>query len=170
MKVVVKHRTKKEQLQHLVNQYKEETGLIKFNMYDVATWAIHRGLWGRSPRSDIQLCAHELARAAGAEFYNDPQGRRVRKKHAVRLASGGKQLTLWSDITDAPPEHMKTSLQQRRSYIVGDCLQLKTDLDSYNENNNPSIEVQLSFNFSEDVAEREMPTKYPDKKPGKSGS
>ena len=38
---------------------------------------------------------------------------------------------------------------------MGDCRQLKTDVDSYNENRDPDEPVQLVLNFTEEVAEIE---------------
>jgi hypothetical protein len=55
---------------------------------------------------------------------------------------------------------MRLSLQQRRGYIVGDCKQLKTDLESYNQNNSHGAQIQLSFDFTEDLEELDMPPEY----------
>ncbi len=38
---------------------------------------------------------------------------------------------------------METAFQQRRQSIVGDCKQLKNDLDSYNENFNTAVPIQI---------------------------
>jgi hypothetical protein len=59
---------------------------------------------------------------------------------------------------------MQLSLQQRRFAVLGDCKQLKTDADSYNDNNPHGAEVQMSFNFEEDLAELEQPTEYPEQR------
>jgi hypothetical protein len=102
------------------------------------------------------------------QYIDDPQGRRVRRKHVRRteeLLSDGsiKQRVLWDDITTANPEFMQASLQQRRRLILADCQQLKTDADSYNENFNKSgVPVQTSFDFSEDLVEGDLPGEYPD--------
>jgi hypothetical protein len=60
----------------------------------------------------------------------------------------------------APEEHMEIAFQQRRQQIVGDCAQLKTDVDSYNDNNPFGAYHQLPLDFTDDVAERQQPTKY----------
>lgn len=52
---------------------------------------------------------------------------------------------------------------------VGDLRQLKTDQDSYNDNNAHGARIQLSFDFREDLTELEHPTEYPDSPPSDAG-
>lgn len=56
------------------------------------------------------------------------------------------------DIRTADPHHMQIAFQQRRRLVVGDCRQLKTDVDSYNENAEPSLPIQMVFDFTADLA------------------
>ena len=51
---------------------------------------------------------------------------------------------------------MQIARQQRRQQIVGDCRQLKMDADSFNENSNPGLPIQLVFDFTDDLAELEV--------------
>ena len=44
---------------------------------------------------------------------------------------------------------------RRREKIVKEAAQLKTDLDSYNANNNPGEDIEIVFDFTEDVVELE---------------
>jgi hypothetical protein len=53
----------------------------------------------------------------------------------------------------ATRKHMETAFQQRRQSIVGDCKQLKNDLDSYNENFNTATPIQIIFDFTDDLEE-----------------
>jgi hypothetical protein len=50
---------------------------------------------------------------------------------------------------------MAIDFQQRRQQIVRDCRQLKTDVDSYNENKTPRAPIQMVFDFTEDLRELE---------------
>lgn len=50
---------------------------------------------------------------------------------------------------------MKISFQQRRQQIVGDCRQLKVDVDSYNDLNLDEEPIQTVFDFTMDLAELE---------------
>jgi hypothetical protein len=106
-----------------------------------------------------------MARAAREDRFIDTQGREVRRKHAVVLKEGEQQRSLWADIEFITPDHMRLSLQQRRRGILGDVSQLKTDMDSYNDNNNPDAPIQMSFNFDEDLAELAEPGTYPEGPP-----
>ena len=87
------------------------------------------------------------------EYITHPQGRRVRAKHAARFMQGEKQITFWGDIRTASREHMDVAFKQRREQIVGDCRQLKTDVDSYNENENDAGPIQMIFDFTLDLEE-----------------
>lgn len=150
-------KTKREMNQQIIADYVKEHGDQPWDHHDVARWAISTGRWQRSPLSREQLCAKELSQAAREEMFTDAQGRRVRRKHACYQ----DQTYLWADIESAPPEHMKLSLQQRRRSTLGDLKQLKTDQDSYNDNNRHGAQIQVSFDFTEDLAELEHPTDYP---------
>jgi hypothetical protein len=95
------------------------------------------------------------------QYTTDAAGRRVRRKHAVRLKDtrpdGSKQqLVLWVDIELASPQFMQQSIQQRRQAIADDCWQLKQDLDSYNQYHNPAEPLQVLLDFTEDIEEREV--------------
>jgi hypothetical protein len=101
------------------------------------------------------------------DYATDLKGRRFRRKHSFRreevLADGThKQLHFWLDTTDpsADPDQVHIAFQQQRTRILGDCRQLKTDVDSYNEFNNPKEDIQLLLDFTEDVAELEHSTEY----------
>ena len=51
---------------------------------------------------------------------------------------------------------MEKAFSQRREQIIGDCFQLKTDVDVYNSmRDKKKPEIQLVLGFAEDVAERE---------------
>jgi len=89
------------------------------------------------------------------DHITDPQGRIVRAKHVARVNRNGEQIPLWADIRTASQQHMEIAFKQRRQQVVGDCRQLKTDLDSYNENHNTGDSIQISFNFTLDLEELE---------------
>ena len=145
--------TYSEQMQALANQYLKETGLIEATAREMAAWAIGKGLWAPQPSALIRQCADEFARAMREEFITDPQGRRVRVKHMAIMERDGEQIPLWADMRKTTRKHMQHAFQQRRQSIVGDCRQLKNDVDSYNENFNSADAIQVVFDFTDDLAE-----------------
>lgn len=145
-----------KQMQHIADRYMKEYGVEYINPRDVADWAIRRGLWQPERSALIRQFTEILSRALREEYITDPQGRRVRSKHVIVEEKNGEQTSLWGDIRTATRKHMALSFQQRRRQIVGDCRQLKIDIDSYNENYNKAEPIQMSFNFSNDLEEAEL--------------
>lgn len=80
---------------------------------------------------------------------------RVRVKDVATVERNGRQAAFWADMRTAPREHMEIAFQQRRQQIVGDCRQLKLDVDSYNENHNAGEELQMVLDFPLDLEEIE---------------
>lgn len=141
-----------DQLNQIVDRYFEiHSGLATKS--DIARWAIDEGLWRAPQDLIVRKAADDFAEAMRESYYVDPQGRSVRTKHAARMVRDGKQATFWSDLRSAGPEFMRAAFVQRRLAIVADCHQLKTDVDSYNDNQNSGKPIQLTFDFSLDLEE-----------------
>ena len=143
-----------EQLQRIVTNYIKSGKTWPASTREMAAWAIRERLWEAHPSALINQCADQLARAMREEYITDPQGRRVRAKHVARRERSGEQTALWADIRTASREHMEVAFQQRRRQIVGDCRQLKADVDSYNENRSKDNPIQMIFDFTYDIEER----------------
>lgn len=157
-------KTKQEYLQDIVSEYIASGEPWPADRRTIAAWAVKNKRWEPPSKSNIDQCAQELAEAMRAEMETDPQGRSVRAKHCAKITEqdeSGKfvQRTLWFDRS-APPDLMHVSLQQRRRAILGDNTQLKTDQDSYNENNTYGAYIELSFNYEPDLAELEHASEY----------
>ena len=97
-----------------------------------------------------------MSRALREEYGTDKQGRRYRVNHAIRVTKRGVQYTLWAMLDNAPREHMQKAFAQRREQVVGDLVQLATDVDAYNDKQTEvGVEpIQLWLDFTDDVAER----------------
>ena len=95
-----------------------------------------------------------MAKALREEYATDAKGRRYRVNHAVRITKAGIQYTFWAMLGDAPRGHMQKAFIQRREQIVGDCVQLATDVEVYNEMNGEQPPIPMLFDFRDDVAER----------------
>ena len=144
-----------EQMQDIVTKYINSGEQWPATTHEIAAWAINHHLWATQSTAIINICAEQLARAMREEYIVDPQGHAVRAKHAARVERDGTQLVLWDDIRTASRQHMQIAFQQRRHQIVGDCRQLKADVDSYNENNNEGKPIQMVFDFTLDLVEIE---------------
>ena len=144
-----------EQMQEIYSLYIEEKGEVPVTMHEVADWAIRHGHWKPQPADMVSRCAEELSRALRNEYFTDPQGRRVRAKHAATIKENQSTFTYWDDIRTASREHMGLAFQQRRVSIVADCRQLNNDVSSYNQNNNDGTPIQMIWDFTYDIQELE---------------
>ena len=128
-----------EQWQAIANDYFTGTARHTATSREIAAWAIKHGKWKPSPMLLLNKATEDVARAMREEYAIDPQGRRARVKHAARVVKDGVHQVLWADFRDpaVPRGHVELALKQRRGQIVGDCLQLKVDADTYNQHHNP---------------------------------
>ena len=141
------------QLQDIANRYMKSGGGRPATAREIAAWAIHEGLWQPQPADLVDQCADQLSRAMREDYITDAQGRTVRAKHAARLKNNGHQMAFWADIRTADRSYMEIAFKQRRRQIVGDCHQLKMDVDSYNENRCKDTPIQMVFDFTRDLEE-----------------
>lgn len=143
-------------VKHYVERYKKEVGSDGLlDAHAVAEWAFQNGLHKPSVKTVIDAIATDIAQVFREEYRVDSFGRRYRAKHAATQKRGNKTLSLWADLDDpnAPHTHFVKSFAQRRQQIVGDCVQLKTDVDVYNEKRCPAEPIQIPLDFTLDVME-----------------
>lgn len=139
----------------IIKRYQLATGDTQLVSRKMAAWAIASGLWEQPRFAPEKQLARELSRAMREEYITDARGKRVRAKHNVTRRINGVQTTMWEDIRYSKRPHMELSLHQRRERIVGDCRQLKVDLDSYNATHPAEEPIQIVFNFINDLLELE---------------
>jgi hypothetical protein len=144
------------QIKDYIERFKREVrndGLL--DPHEVAGWAYRHGLHKPTDKTIIDVMAADVAQAFREEYRVDRKGRRYRAKHAAKSKVGNKTLSLWADLDDenAPHDHFVRSFAQRRQQIVGDCYQLKTDADVYNDSRKPDEPVQPVLDFTLDVTE-----------------
>lgn len=150
------------QVKDYVERYRAETGADgPLDLHEVASWAWHNGLHKPNTKTVIDAIAADIAQVFREEYRTDKLGRRYRAMHAATEKRGTKTLSLWADMDDpsAPHSHFVRSFAQRRQQIVGDCLQLKTDVDVYNDKREPTEPIQIPLDFTLDVAELQQPLK-----------
>lgn len=154
-----------EYLQELASRYIAEHGPTDRRM--IAAWAYRNKMIVPDELDMIDLIASEMAQAMRTEYFIDPQGRKVRKKLSVQKKVANewgvlKQTSLWGDAESADEDFMHLHFSQRRRRIKGECHQMKSDADSYNENRDPVNPIQYDFNFNVDLEEDAGSASHPD--------
>ena len=149
---------KKQTIDDIVGQYKKAKGIDDgiIDSHDLAGWALANGLYRPNRQDEIKLVAEAFSRHFREEMRTSEDGKRYRAKHAVKEKRNGRQMSLWADMDDpnVPLAHFDKAFTQRRQQIVGDCFQLKTDVDVCNEEKGSNIPLLLDF--TDDVAEAEF--------------
>lgn len=155
--------TYNEQLQKIWHLYEAEMGQKPCTTRDAVEWAIEKRLLKAPSVDPLSKLSEDMAQALRVEYRTDRYGRRYRVNHSVTITSGGVQLRLWADLDYAPRPYMEKAFALRRKQVVDDCLQLKTDVDVYNDSHAKGNPIPLILDFTDDVAERQA-AKY-----GKTG-
>ncbi len=146
-----------------VERYKAEVGAEGLlDPHAIAEWAYRKGLHKPNVRTVIDAIASDIAQVFREEFRTDRHGRRYRANHATTSRRGNRTLSFWADIDDpnAPRSHFVRSFAQLRNQIVGDCLQLKTDVDVYNDKHVDQVPIQIPLDFTLDVEELQQPRRH----------
>lgn len=152
--------TNNERLQRAWHRFEEENGHLPVSARAAVDWAVKQGLLEPPEIDPYDVLAGQMATALRIEYRTDSMGRRYRINHAVRVTKSGVQYTFWGELGFAGHAHMEKAFAQRREQIIGDCCQLKTDVDVYNDlNESQRPKIQLVLDFTDDVAEREALTK-----------
>lgn len=146
-----------DEVKRYVAMYRHESGdeSSLIDPHEVAAWALRKGLMKPNQKTIVDIIAADITQVFREEYRVDGLGRRYRAKHAVKSKVGQKQIALWADIDDkkVPRSHFEKSFAQRRQMIVGDCVQLKTDVDVYNCKNPVEQPIQVVLDFTDDVNE-----------------
>ncbi len=143
----------KEQLQRVWHAFKAEHGVLPTTAREAVQWGVSKGMIVAPDIDPLDRLAEDMSTALREEYATDASGRRYRVNHAVRISKGGVQLTFWAVMKDAPREHMQRAFIQRREQIVGDCVQLSTDVEAYNAMKPEQSAIQMIFDFRDDVEE-----------------
>jgi hypothetical protein len=143
-----------EQLQKVWHEYEAQNGSVPSTTREAVAWGVSLGMVKMPEVDPLAKLAEDMASALREEYATDEQGRRYRVNHAVRVSKGGVQFTFWAIMKDAPRDHMQKAFIQRREQIVGDCVQLSTDVDAYNGFNKSEKPIQMIFDFRDDIEER----------------
>lgn len=146
----------KEQLQKVWHEYEAENGSVPATAREAVSWGVSMGMIEVPEVDPLAKLSEDMSTALREEYATDRFGRRYRVNHAVRVSRGGVQYTFWAIMKDAPRVHMQKAFIQRREQIVGDCVQLSTDVEAYNSFNESEKPIQMLFDFRDDIEERRL--------------
>jgi hypothetical protein len=159
------HRRGNKRIQFVIEKYREAHPGAAVEPHLVSPWALGRRLIKQKPITPEEQLARKISRELRAAYFVDPQGREVRANHAVfyrEMTPGGpRKRSRWLPLFDAPPKHMLVSAQLRRRQAVADVMQLRLDLESYNENNIHGAVVPIpDFDLNKDIEELRQSVEY----------
>lgn len=146
--------TYREQLQRVWHEFEKENGQVPATAREAVQWGVQKRMIEVPEVDPLAKLAEDMSTALREEYATDREGRRYRVNHAVRVTRGGVQHTFWAMMADAPREHMQKAFIQRREQIVGDCVQLATDVEAYNAMRSEQEPIQMLLDFRDDVEER----------------
>lgn len=147
--------TKKQEMQSLIKMYREKTGNESVDMHEVVKFAVSKGWPLPKPKGPMALLAEQFSGAAREEVRKDEvTGKPYRANLAVTVWNGKEQMTLWTDIDQAPRHIAHKSFVQRREQMVGDAVQLTFDVMHWNRVNEAAEPINMPLDFEDDVAWR----------------
>lgn len=141
-----------DQLLDIVEDYRAAGCPWPATKEQIAEWAVEHARYQLTRGMATRQCAEKIGRAMGLEHVRDKKGRSVRKYYAARVRENGQLVMKWDDLNADRP-FMEVAAANRRNQILGQCWQLKNDMDSYNERRCPEQPIQLDFNFNIDLEE-----------------
>jgi hypothetical protein len=145
--------TKRQEMQYLMRLYREESGNASIDMKELAKFAVAKGWPLPTPKSALDRLAEQFSSAAREEMRRDSvTGRPYRANLAVVIHQGqGQQMTLWTDIDEAPRHIAQKAFVQRREQMIGDGLQLTFDVTHWNRVNSGDAPIDMPMDFTEDI-------------------
>jgi len=144
--------TKAQEMQSIIKRYREQTGNSSVDMHEVAKFAAGMGWPLPKPKTALERLAEQFSSAARVEMRRDEvTGRPYRANLAVTTWNGSEQLTLWTDIDEAPRPIAHKSFQQRREQMIGDAVQLTFDVMHWNRVNEAEAPIEMPMDFTDDV-------------------
>lgn len=151
------HLTKSEarHYREIADRYKLAVGEQTIEAGAAVRWALDRKELELLPATLQAIHAERLSEAMRMDVTRDRLGRKVRLRHCVKVPSTNEhgvpvQRHLWAHVDDAPDEHLRISLLQRRDQIQCDVDSLRADLDFANERlaAKGKSAIQMSFDFN----------------------
>jgi hypothetical protein len=141
-----------EQLIRITEDYRAAGQPWPATREQIAEWAVANKRYELTRGMAVRQCAERIGRALGLQHVRDRKGRSVRKYYAAPVREDGQLVMKWDDW-NAPRPFMEVAAASRRNQILGQCWQLKNDMDSYSDRKCPQEPIQIDFNFNVDLEE-----------------
>jgi hypothetical protein len=141
-----------DQLVEIVEDYRAAGGDWPATREQIAEWAVANERYQLTRGMAVSQCAEKLGRAMGLQHVKDKKGRSIRKYYAAPVRERGQLVMKWDDWNAERP-FMEKAAANRRNQILGQCWQLKNDMDSYSERRCPDQPIQMDFDFNVDLEE-----------------
>jgi len=143
------------QILKIVEDYRAAGKPWPASKLELGEWAVANDRYQLTRGMAVNQAAERIGRAMGLEHVRDKKGRSVRKYYAARLRENGQVVMKWDDLNAERP-FMEVSSANRRNQILGECRQLKNDMNSYSDRHCPENPIQTDFNFNTDLEEFEQ--------------
>jgi hypothetical protein len=144
-----------DQILKIVEDYREAGMPWPASKTEIGEWAVANDRYQLTRGMAINQAADKIGRAMGLDHVRDKKGRSIRRYYSARVRENGQLVMKWDDYNASRP-FMEVSSANRRNQILGECRQLKTDMDSYSERKCPEAPIQVNFNFNIDLEELEQ--------------
>jgi hypothetical protein len=141
-----------DQLVQIAEDYRAAGQAWPATREQIAEWAVANDRYQLTRGMAVKQCAERISRALGLRHVKDKKGRSVRKYYAARIREDGQLVMKWDDWNAERP-FMEMAAANRRNQILGQCWQLKNDMDSYSDRRCPETPIQMDFNFNIDLEE-----------------
>ena len=144
-----------KQMQKIFDDYVAAGMPMPASLEGIYEWATETGRWKPQAHLARRKFTEDMGRALREHYTTDSHGYRVRVNHPVAKRENGIVLHLWDDAYRAEHPYMELAFAQRRNGILADNVQLKRDRDWYKEIRPENPQIEISFDFTRDIAEME---------------
>jgi len=151
-----------KQLLSLMDEYAANHGVTEVDPNAAARWAIQEKRWDEPPEDKVHKLATLMRRAAREDFFEDENGEPVRRRHPYRVVDEPTQKYLWLKMEEMSPGQFRVSTQVRRRGMVASAIQYVRDVSYFNFHFNPGDPIEVSVDFTDDVADERQSGEYVD--------
>ncbi len=161
-KKTVSHYTR--QILAIMDEFAQVHGVTEVDPNEAARWAIRERKWDEPPDGKVRRLAKIMRRAAREDFFEDENGEPVRNRHPIpyRVVDEPTQKYLWLKMEEMSPGQFRLSAQVRRRGMVAGAIQYVRDVSYFNVHFNPGEPIEVSVDFTDDVAENRQSGEYID--------